>query len=89
VTEVVADPFGSVVTGSCLSAEDFPRHCPQLDLFGFRRYERVFVYQGIAPLWAVLSTRQGISLELLPISLWGSDHIFFSDVELRRLAYGL
>jgi len=32
-----------------LGAEDFPRHCPQHYLFGFRRYERVFT-KGITPL---------------------------------------
>ena len=40
-----ASPFGSVVTGSCLSAEDFPRHYPQHHLFGLRRYERVFIQE--------------------------------------------
>ena len=55
--------------GHALTAEDFPRHYPQLDLFGFRRYERVFTGRLLAQR-AVLATRQGISLELLlrPIS---------------------
>ena len=48
LTGIAASPLGSVVTGSCLTAEDFPRRCPQHDLFGFRRYERG-VYKGIAP----------------------------------------
>ena len=48
VTGNAASPYGSVVTGSySYGAEDFPRHCPQHDLFGFRRYERG-VYQVIA-----------------------------------------
>jgi hypothetical protein len=67
VTGIAADPFGSVVTGSCLSAEDFPRHRPQHDLFGFHRYERDLFCQEIALLEgsSIYPTRNFATLGIL------------------------
>lgn len=77
-----------------LGAEDFPRHCPQHRLFGFRRYERGCLpgdrspggqfylpdkeFRWICYLDLLLSTGGSDISADLPTSPQGPDHLFTS-----------